>query len=123
MSLNTLKSTSKDYVEALRIAANELILRAEEIIGDIEGQQSIIVTINFKPDEIVTIDVYKTFISGFKQRIVYDEGKELLWVNKSNGVIVAEKANEKIQYIVIKEVNYARHFTIWLLGRWKNYKN
>lgn len=78
MSLNTLKSTSKDYVEALRIAANELILRAEEIIGDIEGQQSIIVTINFKPDEIVTIDVYKTFISGFKQRIVYDEGKELL---------------------------------------------
>jgi len=78
VSLNTLKSTSKDYVEALRIAANELILRAEEIIGDIEGQQSIIVTINFKPDEIVTIDVYKTFISGFKQRIVYDEGKELL---------------------------------------------
>ena len=78
MSLNTLKFTSKDYVEALRIAANELILRAEEIIGDIEGQQSIIVTINFRPAEIVTIDVYKTFISGFKQHIVYDKGKELL---------------------------------------------
>ena len=73
MSLNTLKSTSKDYLEALRIAANELILRAEEIIGDIEGQQSIIVTINFRPAEIVTIDVYKTFISGYKQQIVYDE--------------------------------------------------
>lgn len=78
MSLNTLKFTSKDYVEALRIAANEVILRAEEIIGDIEGQQSISVTINFRPAEIVTIDVYKTFISGFKQHIVYDAGKELL---------------------------------------------
>ena len=65
--MNISKPTSKDYVEALHIAADELKLRAEEIIGDIEGQQSIIVTIKFRPDEIVTIDVYKTFISGYKQ--------------------------------------------------------
>lgn len=65
--MNISKLTSKDYVEALHIAADELKLRAEEIIGDIEGQQSIIVTINFEPGEIVTIDVYKTFISGYKQ--------------------------------------------------------
>lgn len=43
--MNSLKSTSKDYVEALRMAADEIILRAEEIIGDIEGQQSINVII------------------------------------------------------------------------------
>jgi hypothetical protein len=73
--LNSLKSTSKDYVEALRIAADEIILRAEEIIGDIEGQQSINVTINFRPDEIVTIDVYKTFISGYKQHIIHTTKK------------------------------------------------
>ena len=69
---------TEHFVEALCEAAKEIIWRAEEIIGDIEGQQNITVTINLRPAEIVTIDVYKTFISGFKQHIVYDEGKELL---------------------------------------------
>ena len=65
--------TTEHFVEALCEAAKEIIWRAEEIIGDIEGQQNITVTINLRPAEIVTIDVYKAFISGYKQHISYSK--------------------------------------------------
>jgi len=68
VSIKIPKSTSETYVDALCQAADEIKLRAEEFIGDINGQQSITITINLNSQEIVTIDVYKTFISGYKQK-------------------------------------------------------
>jgi len=59
-------------------AADEIKLRAEEFIGDINGQQSITITINLNSQEIVTIDVYKTFISGYKQTTKMREIEEEL---------------------------------------------
>lgn len=41
MSIKIPKSTSETYVDALCQAADEIKLRAEEFIGDINGQQSI----------------------------------------------------------------------------------
>jgi hypothetical protein len=67
VSINIVKHTSQSYIEALCEAADEIKLRAEEIIGDVDGQQNITVRINLNPHEVVTIDVFKTFISGWKQ--------------------------------------------------------
>jgi hypothetical protein len=68
VSIKVPKNTSETYVDALCQAADEIKLRAEEIIGDIDGQQSITITINLNSQDIVTIDVFKAYISGWKQR-------------------------------------------------------
>ena len=68
MSIRLPETTSQSYVEALHQAADEIKLRAEEIIGDIDGQQGITVAIHLNPHEIPTIDVFKTYIPGRKQR-------------------------------------------------------
>ena len=60
------KVSSESYIKALCETADEIKLRAKEIVGDIDGQQSITVTINMNPQEIVTFDVFKTFIGGWK---------------------------------------------------------
>lgn len=75
MSIKLPKITSQSYVETLHQAADEIKLRAEEIIGDIDGQQGITVTIHLNSNEIATIDVLKTYISGWKQRKMNDAGE------------------------------------------------
>ena len=72
MSIRTISPTSESYVDALCDAADEIKLRAKEMVGDIEGQQSITVTINMNPGEIITIDVFKSFVSAYKKRMRID---------------------------------------------------
>mgnify|MGYP001195772142 CR=1 len=69
MIIRTTLPASEGYVDALCDAADEIKLRAKEIIGDIDGQQSIKVTINMNPGEIITIDVFKSFVSAYKKRM------------------------------------------------------
>lgn len=69
MIIRTTSPTSEGYVDALCDAADEIKLRAKEIVGDIDGQQSIKVTINMVPGEIITINVFKSFVSAYKKRI------------------------------------------------------
>lgn len=47
-------------------------LRAKEMVGDIDGQRSITVTINMDPGEIITIDVFKSFVSAYKKQMRID---------------------------------------------------
>lgn len=68
--------TSENYVDALCDAADEIKLRAKEIVGDIEGQRSITITINMDPGEIITIDVFKSFVSAYKKRMRKEEPHE-----------------------------------------------
>lgn len=77
MSIRTTPPTSEDYVDALCDAADEIKLRAKEIIGDINGQLYITVTINMEPKEIVTIDVSKSFINSYKKS--NEKGEKQLW--------------------------------------------
>ena len=72
MSIRTISPTSESYVDALCDAADEIKLRAKEMVGDIDGQQSITVTINMNPGEIITIDVFKSFVSAYKKRMGID---------------------------------------------------
>lgn len=60
------KPSSENYIKALCETADEIKLRATEIIGDIDGQTSISITIKMNPQDIVTFDVFKTFIGGWK---------------------------------------------------------
>ena len=69
MSIRITSPTSESYVDALCDAADEIKLRAKEIVGDIDGQRSITVTINMYPGEIITIDVFKSFVSAYKKRM------------------------------------------------------
>lgn len=69
MSIRTTLLTSESYVDALCDAADEIKLRAKEMVGDIDGQRSITVTINMNPGEIITIDVFKSFVSAYKKRM------------------------------------------------------
>lgn len=69
MIIRTISPTSEGYVDALCDAADEIKLRAKEIVGDIDGQQSIKVTINMDPGEIITINVFKSFVSAYKKRM------------------------------------------------------
>lgn len=68
MSIRTTSPTSENYVDALCDAADEIKLRAKEIVGDIDGQRSVTVTIKMEPGEIITIDVFKSFVSVYKKR-------------------------------------------------------
>lgn len=68
MSIKVPRTTTESYVEALYEAADEIKLRAKEIIGDIDGQLGVSISININPHEVVTIDVFKNFISGWKQQ-------------------------------------------------------
>jgi hypothetical protein len=68
MSIRTTSLTSESYVDALCDAADEIKLRAKEIVGDIDGQRRITVMINMNPGEIITIDVFKSFVSAYNKK-------------------------------------------------------
>ena len=76
MSIRTTSPTSENYVDALCDAADEIKLRAKEIVGDIDGQRSVTVTIKMEPGEIITIDVFKSFVSVYKKRMRKDKPHE-----------------------------------------------
>lgn len=67
MPIRVTKATRESYVDALIQAVEEIKLRADEIIGDIDGQKSIDISFSIEPFEITEISVHKTFISGHKQ--------------------------------------------------------
>lgn len=67
MIIRTTSPTSENYVDALCDAADVIKLRAKEIVGDIDGQRSISVTIKMEPGEIITIDVFKSFVSSYQR--------------------------------------------------------
>lgn len=58
----------ESYVAALIEAAEEIKIRADEIVGDVDGQRSIDISFSVWPHEITEISITKTFISGYKQR-------------------------------------------------------
>ena len=68
MAAKTTYPDRESYVAALIEAAEEIKIRADEIVGDVDGQRSIDVSFSIQPFEITEISVYKTFISGHKQR-------------------------------------------------------
>ena len=67
MAAKTIGPDRESYVAALIEAAEEIKIRAEEIVGDIDGQKGIDISFSVCPFEITEISVYKTFISGHKQ--------------------------------------------------------
>lgn len=67
MAIRVTMPDKESYVAALIEAAEEIKIRADEIVGDIDGQKSIDISFSIQPFEITEISVYKTFISGHKQ--------------------------------------------------------
>lgn len=70
------KASREIYVELLCQAADEIKLRSDEIIGDIDGKTDIKVTINIGYEELFTIDTTSTYISGWKVSRKKDDGYE-----------------------------------------------
>jgi hypothetical protein len=68
MAIKIAKSDRESYVAALIQATEEIKLRADEIVGDVDGQRSVDISFSIQPFEITEILVTKTFISGHKQR-------------------------------------------------------
>lgn len=68
MAIKVVKPDRESYVAALIEAAEEIKIRADEIVGDVNGQKSIDISFSIQPFEFTEISVYKTFISGWKQR-------------------------------------------------------
>jgi hypothetical protein len=68
MAIRVTTSDKESYVAALIQAAEEIKLRADEIVGDIDGQKGIDINFSIEPNNITEISVFKTFISGWKQR-------------------------------------------------------
>lgn len=68
MAIRVTMPDKESYVAALIQAAEEIKLRADEIVGDIDGQKRIDISFSIWPFEITEISVYKTFISGYKQK-------------------------------------------------------
>lgn len=68
MAIKVVKPDRESYVAALIEAAEEIKIRADEIVGDLDGQRSIYVSFSILPYEITEISVTKFFISGHKQR-------------------------------------------------------
>lgn len=79
MAIKAANSKSQDYVNILKEAAREIEIRAEEIIGDIDGQKGIDIFISIQPYEITEISVNKVFVSGWKQKETGD------WHNVERG--------------------------------------
>ena len=67
MAIRVTMPDKESYVAALIQAAEEIKLRADEIVGDIDGQKGVDISFSICPFEITEITVYKTFISGIKQ--------------------------------------------------------
>ena len=67
MAIKVINPDGESYVAALIQAAEEIKIRAEEIVGDIDGQKDIDISFSVRPFEVTEITVYKTFISGHKQ--------------------------------------------------------
>ena len=72
MAIKVVKPGRESYVAALIEAAEEIKLRADEIVGDVDGQKCIDISFSIQPFEITEISVCKTFISGYKQRTKED---------------------------------------------------
>ena len=68
MAIKVVTPGREGYVAALIEAAEEIKIRAEEIVGDINGQKGIDISFSIEPNNITEISVFKTFISGWKQR-------------------------------------------------------
>ncbi|OQB14292.1 MAG: hypothetical protein BWY15_01147 [Firmicutes bacterium ADurb.Bin193] len=68
MAVEITNGKSQDYINILKEAAREIEIRAEEIIGDINGQKGIGIFISIQPHEITEISVNKVFVSGWKQQ-------------------------------------------------------
>ena len=79
MAVEITNGKSQDYVDILKEAAREIEIRAEEIIGDINGQKGIDIFISIQPFEITEISVNKVFVSGWKQKEMGD------WHNVERG--------------------------------------
>lgn len=67
MAIRVTMPDKESYIAALIQAAEEIKLRADEIVGDIDGQKGIDISFSICPFEITEIKVYKTFVSGHKQ--------------------------------------------------------
>ena len=67
MAIRVVKPDKEGYVAALIEAAEEIKLRAEEIVGDVDGQKRIDISFSIRPSEVTDIVINKVFISGFKQ--------------------------------------------------------
>ena len=67
MATKVFPKTHEGYVLALRAAADDIKRRAEEIVGDIEQQTRIDISISIVPGKttnIKIIEIKKTLISG-----------------------------------------------------------
>lgn len=73
MAIRVTMPDKESYVAALIEAAEEIKIRADEIIGDVGGQKSIDISFSIEPNNITEISVFKTFISGWKQRSKEDK--------------------------------------------------
>lgn len=65
MAIKVVMPTHESYVEALCQAADEIKLRADEMIGEVNGVRQVSISLSINPHEITDIEITKTFISGF----------------------------------------------------------
>jgi hypothetical protein len=84
MAIKVTRANRDSYIAALIQAAEEIKIRADEIVGDIDGQRSIYISFSLRPFEVTEISVYKTFISGWKQNQQETEGKRKEDVSSTN---------------------------------------
>lgn len=75
MAIKVTDANRDNYIAALIQAAEEIKSRADEIVGDIDGQRNIHISFKIRPFEVTDISVRKTFISGWKQNQQKTESK------------------------------------------------
>ena len=68
MAITVFQRTHDGYTAALVTAAEEIKLRADDMVGEIDGVRRIMVQIDLTPDEIVTVKTVKFYTAGWKQR-------------------------------------------------------
>lgn len=66
MAISTPAQTHEGNVALLCQAAEEIKLRADDMIGDVDGVGGITVKINMNPAEAVTIETTKSYFSGYR---------------------------------------------------------
>ena len=57
------------YIKRLIGAGIEIIMRADDMLGEIDGVQNIKVSFEIAPSQITSINVQKSYISEYKQYI------------------------------------------------------
>ena len=67
MSTQPSRFSHEYYVQQLKKAAKEIELRAEEIVGDIDGVTAIKLSTELSPDCLTTIIISKEYVSGRKK--------------------------------------------------------